>query len=112
MDTQLQTLLQMLEPDSLQPGSAGVEVVSLQLALRALACFEGKVDGHFGTKTSSALQQLQRDFGLPETGQLDAATWYALTFWAEPDSPQSSTVNSPKSTSCNWIPWPIMRLAS
>ena len=38
------------------------------------------VDGYFGPNTLAALQQFQRHFGLPVTGEIDEPTWIALTW--------------------------------
>ena len=103
MATQLQSLTQILEPDSLHPGSFGSEVISLQLALQELSLFDGHVDGCFGANTGSALRKLQREFGLAETGELDAETWYALSFWAEPAKPQALDSSQQGSCSPKWL---------
>ena len=103
MATQLQSLTQILEPDSLHPGSFGSEVTSLQLALQELSLFEGHVDGYFGAKTESALRKLQREFGLTETGELDTETWYALSFWAEPAKPRTQDNSQQSSCSPKWL---------
>ncbi|NEQ43370.1 MAG: peptidoglycan-binding protein [Leptolyngbya sp. SIOISBB] len=84
METSLQTLIQTLEPNGLSLGSYGRSVRSLQLVLSELQFYNGATDGYFGEETAVALQRLQRDFDLAETGDLNTATWYTLTFWALP----------------------------
>ncbi|MEM9120255.1 MAG: peptidoglycan-binding domain-containing protein [Cyanobacteria bacterium P01_F01_bin.56] len=81
MNTSLQTLIQTLEPNGLSLGSYGRAVRSLQLILAELRFYNGTIDGYFGEETAIALQRLQRNFNLAETGDLNMATWYALTFW-------------------------------
>jgi hypothetical protein len=103
MATQFQLWTQNLEPDSLHPGSLGAEVTSLQLALKALALFEGSVDGYFGPNTGAALQKLQRQFGLAETGELDTETWYTLSFWAESAKPQVLDAAQNRSLWSRWL---------
>lgn len=82
MRNRLQRLIQSLEPDTLVIGSHGQAVRRLQRVLEELALFAGRVDGYFGEETVLALQRLQQEFGLAETGEFNTATWYALNFWA------------------------------
>lgn len=67
-------------PDVLQVGAQGELVSDLQRTLNArLEPSPGLVvDGDFGPVTERAVKRLQQEAGLPETGQLDAATWLAL----------------------------------
>jgi peptidoglycan hydrolase-like protein with peptidoglycan-binding domain len=58
-----------------QPSAA---VVKLQQELGQLNYYEGPVDGIMGPQTIQAIQYLQRDAGLPQTGQMNAATQAAL----------------------------------
>jgi peptidoglycan hydrolase-like protein with peptidoglycan-binding domain len=103
MGTQLQHLIQILEPDRLRLGSTVVAVVSLQLVLQELPLLAGPVDGCFGPNTALALQQVQQEFRLPQTGELDAAIWYALTFWREPTQSGSSSPRSDQAVPLwNW----------
>jgi hypothetical protein len=105
MSTQLQTLVQALEPDTLQVGSQGHSVRLLQLALNELELFDGDTDGCFGSDTALALQRLQSSFGLAETGKFDAATWYALSFWVQPTHQFGEEINVPSI----WQ-WPFRKL--
>ncbi|MEL7314453.1 MAG: peptidoglycan-binding domain-containing protein [Cyanobacteria bacterium J06559_3] len=77
-------LVDALEPDCLRLDDSGAAVETLQLALQELAFYSSRIDGYFGPSTSAAVRRLQQHFGLSATGQFDVATWYALTFWAEP----------------------------
>jgi peptidoglycan hydrolase-like protein with peptidoglycan-binding domain len=50
----------------------------MQLQLGQLNYYEGPVDGLMGPQTIAAVQDLQRQAGLPQTGQMNAATQAAL----------------------------------
>ncbi|MBR1810671.1 MAG: peptidoglycan-binding protein [Clostridia bacterium] len=56
----------------------GALVQILQLGLIRSGYLSGSPDGIFGPDTQSALRLFQRNFGLPQTGELDAATWAQL----------------------------------
>ena len=58
-----------------QPSAA---VVKLQQELGQLNYYEGPDDGIMGPRTIQAISYLQRDAGLPQTGQMNAATQAAL----------------------------------
>ena len=58
-----------------QPSAA---VMQLQRELGQLNYYEGPVDGLMGPQTVAAIQDLQRQAGLPQTGQMNAATQAAL----------------------------------
>ncbi len=51
-----------------------VEIASMQEKLKAAGVFGGASDGILGPATKAALARMQREQGLPETGQLDDAT--------------------------------------
>lgn len=53
-------------------------VKKLQQELGQLNYYEGPVDGIMGTQTAAAIQDLQRQAGLPQTGTMNAATQAAL----------------------------------
>ena len=57
---------------------ASPAVETLQRQLGQLNYYEGSIDGLMGPQTVQAIQYLQRDAGLPQTGQLNAATDNAL----------------------------------
>jgi hypothetical protein len=59
-----------------QPSAA---VMKLQQELGQLNYYEGPDDGIMGPQTIQAITYLQRDAGLPQTGQMNAATQAALT---------------------------------
>ena len=59
-----------------QPSAA---VLKLQQELGQLNYYEGPDDGIMGPQTIQAITYLQRDAGLPQTGQMNAATQAALT---------------------------------
>jgi peptidoglycan hydrolase-like protein with peptidoglycan-binding domain len=58
-----------------QPSAA---VMQLQRELGQLNYYEGPVDGLMGPQTTAAIQDLQRQAGLPQTGVMNAATQAAL----------------------------------
>jgi hypothetical protein len=60
---------------SVQPSTA---VMQLQRELGQLNYYEGPVDGLMGPQTIAAINDLQRQAGLPQTGQMNAATQAAL----------------------------------
>ncbi len=95
MKTHFKQLIDSLDPDSLKLDDSGAAVQSLQLALKELSFYKSRIDGYFGPSTRAAVRQLQQHFGLSATGQFDAATWYALTFWAEPPCAERSQVAVP-----------------
>ncbi|HSV30051.1 MAG TPA: peptidoglycan-binding domain-containing protein [Candidatus Omnitrophota bacterium] len=53
-------------------------LAEIQQQLKQSGYYQGQVDGVFGTQTSQALSQWQRDQGLPATGQIDGDTIAAL----------------------------------
>ena len=65
-----------------QPATPAVtpsaSVKKLQQELGQLNYYEGPVDGLMGPQTVAAIQDLQRQAGLPQTGTMNAATQKAL----------------------------------
>jgi len=59
-------------------GIPDMDVRTLQLSLVYRGFSPGKVDGVFGSRTSTALKRFQLSEGLPQTGQIDTATRKAL----------------------------------
>ena len=64
-------------------GDSGNAVANLQLYLNYLSAYYStipsvSVDGVFGAETESAVSAAQRNFGLPVTGVVNAATWEAI----------------------------------
>ena len=67
-------------PNSLEQGARGEKVRQLQYMLSVLAEYisqipDVEVDGIFGPATRQAVLAVQRYFGLPQTGAVDADTW-------------------------------------
>ena len=60
------------------PVTPSPTVVTLQKELGQLNYYEGPVDGIMGPQTVQSIQYLQRDAGLPQTGQMNSATQAAL----------------------------------
>jgi branched-chain amino acid transport system substrate-binding protein len=58
--------------------SSAVFVAQLQQALKILGYYDGDVTGVFDDATAAAVAALQRDLGLPETGEFDEVTYAAL----------------------------------
>jgi hypothetical protein len=66
-------------------GSSGDNVRMIQTQLNAIADSypaipKVAVDGVYGQQTANAVRAFQRIFGLPETGIVDLATWYRISF--------------------------------
>ncbi len=66
--------------ETLEYGSKGDAVKRLQQRLKELGYYKGKVSGNFLEGTQYGLKRFQHDYGLEETGALDAQTdaWLAL----------------------------------
>lgn len=67
-------------PNALQAGSTGDKVRQLQYMLSVLSAFipsipPVQIDGIYGNATRAAVLAAQRRFRLPETGNVDSATW-------------------------------------
>jgi peptidoglycan hydrolase-like protein with peptidoglycan-binding domain len=60
------------------PAPASSATAKLQRELAQLNYYNGAIDGRFGPETSQAISYLQRDAGLPQTGQMNSATQAAL----------------------------------
>ena len=60
------------------PVQPSASVMQLQRQLGQLNYYEGPVDGLMGPQTIAAVKDLQRQAGLPQTGQMNAATQAAL----------------------------------
>jgi len=60
------------------PVHPSAAVTQLQRQLGQLNYYEGPVDGIMGPQTTAAIKDLQRQAGLPQTGQMNAATQAAL----------------------------------
>lgn len=63
---------------TLKPGDTGPQVAVLQRALGSLGFSSGKVDGQYGSATTSAVAQFQRSTALVADGILGPATLRAL----------------------------------
>lgn len=61
------------------PGAHGESVRSIQQKLTAAGFDTNGIDASYGHGTVSAVQAFQKKFGLPVTGEVDDATWAALT---------------------------------
>ena len=66
--------------DTLSEGDTGDGVLTVQyylsyIALLVPSVIEANMDGSFGPGTANAVRSFQRTYGLPETGEVDRATW-------------------------------------
>lgn len=68
-------------PPTLKQGSRGDAVKGLQNALTARGYDPGAIDGIFGSATTEAVKQFQRDFGLDDDGIAGPNTWEALNVY-------------------------------
>lgn len=64
----------------IQEGDRGIRVEQLQYMIRVIGAYinaipQIEVDGIFGSATRNAVAAAQRYFGLPQTGNVDLATW-------------------------------------
>jgi peptidoglycan hydrolase-like protein with peptidoglycan-binding domain len=78
------------------PSASMEQITSAQRALSA-GGFNVATDGVIGPKTTGAIQQYQSSHGLPQTGQLDAATMNELNLSGQqqPDSGSKATDTPP-----------------
>ncbi len=67
-------------PPTIQAGSTGSWVVTLQNNLNNFGYGPIQVDGIFGPRTGSAVGQFQRDAGLVDDGIVGPQTWGALGY--------------------------------
>lgn len=65
-------------------------VLAVQKALKAKGYDPGKLDGVFGSKTSSAIKAMQKDANLPQTGDVDYGVLIALQVSAPSSAPRRS----------------------
>lgn len=71
-----------VQPDGtagLAEGAKGRAVTNVQSRLRAAGFDPKRTDGVFDERTAAALKALQHRSGLPANGQVDPATWAALS---------------------------------
>ncbi len=59
---------------NLVPKSVGEEVRRLQKFLQTLGYLKAEVSGFYGPKTTQAIKDMQKDYGVVQTGILDEAT--------------------------------------
>ncbi|MCT7949469.1 peptidoglycan-binding protein [Ancylothrix sp. C2] len=64
---------------TLQKGSQGEAVKTLQRALRDAGVYFGAMDGIFGEVTVAAVRTIQKNSGLVADGIVGNKTWYALS---------------------------------
>lgn len=70
--------------EKLSFGSTGINVSVVQYYLNIIADFNPKIptiplDGVFGEQTQNAVKAFQREYGLPQTGEVDEPTWNKIT---------------------------------
>jgi len=61
-------------------GHHSAQIETLQQELGQLNYYEGPVNGYLTPQTEQAISYLQRDAGLPQTGQMNSATQSALQY--------------------------------
>lgn len=65
-------------PSTIQEGSQGAPVTTLQVELSWIFGYNVPVTGYFGSETDTALKDFQSSVGLPANGIADPTTWHAL----------------------------------
>ncbi|MEP6802313.1 MAG: L,D-transpeptidase [Acidobacteriota bacterium] len=66
------------------PGSAGGAVLRAQVLLARAHFSPGEMDARYGSTLKKVIAAFQKSRSLPETGEVDAATWTALNADAAP----------------------------
>ena len=69
---------ELLSADAAVPNTVGLTKAEAIEKLKNAGFAPGTPDGHFGSKTKTALKKFQKDRKLPETGVADTATWKAI----------------------------------
>lgn len=69
---------------TLTNGSSGEKVRQVQEQLNRIGEVYTSIpqiaaDGIYGTATADAVREFQKIFGLPQTGDIDYATWYKIS---------------------------------
>ena len=82
-----------ISKDSLSSGSSGSEVQDLQVRLRDLGYYEGKIDGNYGTETIIAVKNLQQDLGIAKSGITSAELKQVIFSDEAPISKGQITIN-------------------
>ena len=81
----------------LKQGMKGKEIIELQNFLKKHNVYKGKITGFFGQLTSYAVRSFQKQYGLKQTGVIDATTREKFTV-AESIVEQKKIVDSVKKT--------------
>lgn len=82
-------------PDSLTPGSTGLEVRTLQKLLKQAGHFTAATTGIYGTETAKAVSQFQQSVGLATDETVGELTLAALTkFYSDYKTPSLSVTGS------------------
>ncbi|GAB4310923.1 MAG: hypothetical protein Kow0059_00630 [Candidatus Sumerlaeia bacterium] len=71
----------------LAPGASGDAVTALQEKLLVMKVFQGRATGQFDAGTQRAVRQVQKSFGLDETGEVDRLTACVIQSHSRPDRP-------------------------
>ncbi|MBQ0010999.1 MAG: peptidoglycan-binding protein [Ruminococcus sp.] len=70
-------------PRTLEPGSSGIGVTTVQYYLRVIATFnplipDVELTGYYGDETTEAVSAFQSVYGIPVTGIVDEETWDSM----------------------------------
>lgn len=79
-------------------GNSGDDVRLVQIKLINWGYLSGRADGIYGAKTFTAVQLFQRRNGLPQTGNVDDATFRALGFTPKTAPAAPSYINKTPAT--------------
>lgn len=83
---------------TLQEGSEGADVRSLQTKLKSLGYYTGTVDGSYGEGTKNAVKAFQKANGLTADGKAGAATLNLLYSGKAKTASQARVTNTPRPT--------------
>jgi peptidoglycan hydrolase-like protein with peptidoglycan-binding domain len=86
-------------PSGSHTATPSAAVKTLQQELAQLNYYEGPIDGLMGPQTVAAIQDLQRQAGLPQTGTMNSATEAALHYYLIHGNSQMNPAPDPSSNS-------------
>lgn len=64
----------VIKENNIEPVATQEETIAIQKRLKDLGYFNYEVTGYYGSITREAVRKFQADYGLPQTGEVDATT--------------------------------------